>query len=79
VQWIGSRVTFNEGATLINAVRAARFDAIVSEAELGGLDQIGGYERQRWHPDLVAAILERYALERTVGPDGRALFVYTRR
>jgi hypothetical protein len=79
VQWIGSRVTFNEGATLINAVRAARFDAIVSEAELGRLDQIGGYERQRWHPDLVAAILERYALERTVGPDGRALFVYTRR
>jgi hypothetical protein len=72
-------MSFMEGGWLLDAVRAERFDAIVSEVDLGLLDQIGGYERQRWHPDLVAAILEGYALQRTAELVDRPLFVYTRR
>ncbi len=47
---------------LLDAVRAARFAAIVSEADLSHLDAAPQYERQRWHPDLVSAVLSRYAL-----------------
>ncbi len=72
-------MSFMEGQRLLDAVRAGRFDAIVSEVDLGLLDQIGGYERQRWHPDLAAAILDRYALQRTVELADRPLFVYARR
>jgi hypothetical protein len=71
-------MSFGEGQRLVDAVRARQFDAIVSEVDLGALDQIGGYERQRWHPGIVAVILEQYALQRTPGRDG-PLFVYTRR
>jgi hypothetical protein len=52
--------SFAEGPALLEAVRAGRFDAIVSEVDLEHLDVGAGYERQRWHPDLVAAVLERY-------------------
>ena len=52
--------SFLEGPALLAAVRAARFDAIVSEVDLERIDVGPGYERQRWHPDLVAAVLERY-------------------
>ena len=52
--------SFLEGPALLVAVRAARFDAIVSEVDLERIDVGPGYERQRWHPDLVAAVLERY-------------------
>ena len=45
---------------LLEAVRAGRFDTIVSEVELERIDAGPGYSRQRWHPDLVAAVLERY-------------------
>jgi hypothetical protein len=51
---------FLEGGELLAAVREARFDAIVSEVDLERIDVGPGYERQRWHPDLVAAVLERY-------------------
>ncbi|HEV8672070.1 MAG TPA: glycosyltransferase family 87 protein [Candidatus Limnocylindria bacterium] len=54
--------SFREGRLLLDAVRTARFDAIVSEVELERIDVGPGYERQRWHPDLVAAVLERYEL-----------------
>jgi hypothetical protein len=71
---------FLEGERLLTAVRARQFDAIVSEVVLEALDQIGGYERQRWHPDLVAAILEGYTLGPSHGLiDPGPPFVYTRR
>jgi hypothetical protein len=52
--------SFREGQQLLDAVRAGQFDAIVSEADLERIDTAPGYERQRWHPDLIAAVLERY-------------------
>jgi hypothetical protein len=54
--------SFGEGKQLLDAVRAGRFDAVVSEVELERIDVAPGYERQRWHPDLIAAVLERYQL-----------------
>ncbi len=59
--------------------RLGRFDAIVSEVDLSTLDAVGGFERQRWHPDLVTAVLDRYTLRPTPGPVDRPLFVYTRK
>lgn len=54
-------------------VRAGRYDAIVSEVELARLDGAPAYERARWEPRLVAAIVERYRpAERLAG----GLFVY---
>jgi hypothetical protein len=52
--------SFREGGLLLDAVRAGRFDAIVSEVDLEHIDTGPGFERQRWHADLVAAVLERY-------------------
>ena len=77
--------SFLEGQRLLEAVRAGRFDAIVSEVELERIDIGPGYERQRWHPDLIAAVLERYQLSRPVSGlcqpfvPCRRLFVYTAR
>jgi hypothetical protein len=78
--------SFIEGPALIQAVRAGQFDAIVSEVELERTDVGPAYERQRWHPDLIAAVIDRYVLppRRVFGlcPAGvwcRQLFVYTRR
>jgi len=75
--------SFREGQQLLDAVRARRFDAIVSEVELERIDIGPGYERQRWHADLIAAVLERYQLPpgRTYGlcpafVPCRQLFVY---
>ncbi|HUQ41314.1 MAG TPA: hypothetical protein VM052_02315 [Candidatus Limnocylindrales bacterium] len=76
---VAGEMSFNEGQWLIDAVRRGQFDAVVTEVDLGTLDQVGGFERQRWHPDLATAVLERYALQ--LSPDRRpgAVFVYTRR
>jgi hypothetical protein len=78
--------SFREGPALIQAVRAGQFDAIVSEVELERIDTGPGYARQRWHPDLIAAVIDRYVLppRRVFGlcPAGvwcRQLFVYERR
>jgi hypothetical protein len=78
--------SFLEGPRLLQAVRAGQFDAIVSEVELERIDSGPGYERQRWHPDLIAAVIERYQppLQRTYGlcpafVPCRQLYVYTRR
>jgi hypothetical protein len=69
------RGDFPAGDRLVSAVREGGFDAIVSEADLARLEQAPSYERQRWHPALVSAVLDRYQLERqTTG-----LFVYRRR
>lgn len=64
--------SFAEGDELIAAVNAQRFASVVSETDLGQIDQAPAYERARWHPDLVRAVLDRYTLE---GRDG-ALWVY---
>ncbi len=78
-----SAKSFSAGQQLLDAVRARRFDAIVSEVELERIDVGPGYERQRWHADLIAAVLERYQLPpgRTYGlclafVPCRQLFVY---
>jgi hypothetical protein len=78
--------SFLEGPRLLQAVRAGQFDAIVSEIELERIDSGPGYARQRWHPDLIAAVLERYVLQpqRVEGLCRafvwcRQLYVYTRR
>jgi hypothetical protein len=75
-----------EGAALLDAVQRGKFDAIVTEVDLGRLDAGPGYSRQRWHPDLVAAVLERYQMPiRTEGHCAgpfiwcQRLYVYTRR
>jgi hypothetical protein len=52
--------SFLEGPRLLAAVRAGLFDEVLSEVDLERIDAGPGYERQRWHPDLVAAVLERY-------------------
>ena len=77
---------FDAGPALVQAVRAGRFDAIVSEVELERIEAGPGFARQRWHPDLVAAVLDRYVLppQRTFGLCAagvwcRQLFVYERR
>lgn len=54
-------------APLLARVRVGGFVAIVSEADLERLDAAPAYARARWHPALVAAILERYRLERATG------------
>jgi hypothetical protein len=78
--------SFLEGPALLEAVRGGRFDAIVSEVDLERTEIGPGYERQRWHPDLVAAVLARYQrpFPRTEGLCRgfvwcRQLYVYTRR
>lgn len=73
-----------DGAALLDAVRAGHVDAVVAEVDLERIDSGPGYERQRWHPDLVAAVLERYQMTRSVESLCRAfvpcqLYVYTRR
>jgi hypothetical protein len=52
--------SFLEGPRLLAAIRAGVFDEVVSEVDLERIDAGPGYERQRWHPDLVAGVLERY-------------------
>jgi hypothetical protein len=75
-----------EGDTLLAAVRAGTFDAVVTEVDLERFDLIPGYGRQRWHPDLAAAVLQRY--QRSNLAEGlcagpfiwcQRLYVYTRR
>jgi hypothetical protein len=75
-----------EGDTLLGAVRAGTFDAVVSEVDLERFDLSAGYARQRWHPDLVAAVLGRYHMPNRV--EGlcastfiwcQRLYIYTRR
>jgi hypothetical protein len=74
-----------DGNLLLDAVRGGRFDAVVTEVDLERFDVSPGYERQRWHPDLVAAVLQRYSLPtRTFGLCKafflcQQLYVYTRR
>ena len=76
---VAEHFSFREGEQLLNAVRSGKFDAVVTEVDLASLDQTGGFERQRWHPDLVTAILARYQLRPADDTGGPVLFVYDRR
>jgi hypothetical protein len=58
---------------LLADIGAARFTAIVSEADLADLGAAPGYERARWQPSLAHAIDERYRLA-SRSPGG--LFIY---
>lgn len=63
-----------DGDRLVETVRARRFDAVVSEADLAHLGTAPLYERQRWAPLLVDAIVSGYRLERVES----GLYVYRR-
>lgn len=63
------------GDRLLATVRNGGFDAVVSETDLAAIERAPMYERQRWHPMLVSAVLDRYQLERETS----GLFVYRRR
>jgi hypothetical protein len=47
-------------APVLERVRAGEIDLITSEVELERIGEARPFERARWHPDLVAAILARY-------------------
>ena len=77
---------FPEGDRVLDAVRGGVFDLVVTEVDLSNMDTAPGFERQRWHPDLIAAVLERYERRPPfvfgLCPGGvwcQQLFVYTRR
>jgi len=69
------RGSFLAGERLIAAVRTGEFDAVVSEVDLAGISTAPTYERERWHPSLVEAVLGRYRLSR----QAEGLYVYERR
>jgi hypothetical protein len=69
------RGSFPPGDRLLAAVRAGEFDAVVSEADLETVSTAPTYERERWHPRLVDAVLGRYRLSRRA----EGLYVYERR
>lgn len=54
-------------APLFDRVLSGELASVVSEVDLTRLDQAPAYERARWHPGLVALILEHYRLERSTG------------
>lgn len=67
-----SGMPFVEGERLLASVREQQFVAIVSEFDLARIAEAPGYERARWHPHLVDAVLGAYALERS----SNGLWVY---
>ena len=58
---------------VIAAAAAGRYAAVVSAVDLERLSEAPGYERARWDPRLVAAVLSRYRLD---APAAGSLFVY---
>ncbi len=67
-----SRQRSIDGSGILDRVRRGELASIVSETDLAQIDSAPAYERARWHPGLVALILERYRLERSTG----GLWVY---
>ena len=72
-QWSGEGFSFLEGDRLLNAIRNGEFDGVVTEVDLSRLDEIDGFERQRWWPELAKAVLDRYP---SVSRASGGLFVY---
>jgi hypothetical protein len=64
-----------DAAPILSQVASARFRVVVSEADLEHLDAAPGFERQRWTARLASAVLQRYRLDRHVGP----LWIYVPR
>lgn len=52
-------------APLVARVRDGSLASVVSETDLARVDAAPAYERARWDPTLVSAILDRYRLDRT--------------
>jgi hypothetical protein len=53
-------------------VREGAFAAVVADVDLGQLHAAPVFEQQRWPPDLVSAVLQRYRLDR----HDRTLWIY---
>ncbi len=60
-------------APLVADVRAGRFGAVLSEVELERIGDAPAFERSRWEPELLGAIVARYRLERRLPGD---LYLY---
>jgi len=56
-----------DAGPIVNQVREGRIDAVIAQADLEHLDAAPAFERQRWAPLLVQAVLERYRLTSQVG------------
>lgn len=52
---------------LLQIIASGAFVRVVSEVDLGQLEEAPGYERQRWPDWLAGAVLQRYMLERREG------------
>jgi len=57
---------------IVNQIRDGRIDSVIAETDLDHLDAAPGFERQRWAPVLVRAVLDRYRLAHQVG----SLWIY---
>jgi hypothetical protein len=56
-----------DAAPIVNQVRDGRIDSVIAQTDLEHLDAAPGFERQRWAPTLVRAVLDRYRLAQHVG------------
>jgi hypothetical protein len=56
-------------------IRAADFAAVVADVALDQLEMAPLFQQQRWPPELVRAVLDRYRLERRAG----TLWIYVPR
>ncbi|HKC92084.1 MAG TPA: hypothetical protein VKE23_12245 [Candidatus Limnocylindria bacterium] len=52
---------------ILSQVRDGRIDTVIAQTDLDHLDAAPGFERQRWAPTLVRAVLDRYRLAHHVG------------
>jgi hypothetical protein len=60
---------------ILRQVRSGSIDSVISQVDLENLSAAPAYERQRWAPVLVDAVLERYRLETRAG----TLWIYVPR
>jgi hypothetical protein len=56
-----------DAAPIVNQARDGRIDSVIAQTDLEHLDAAPGFERQRWAPTLVRAVLDRYRLAQHVG------------
>ena len=52
---------------VVTQVQNGRIDSVIAQTDLEHLDAAPGFERQRWAPTLVRAVLDRYRLAQHVG------------